>query len=48
VTIFSVIIEEIGHATMQGANIRSLKTVHVQIDDAVDRLGPALDSVKSR
>lgn len=36
-------------ATMQGANKGALiKELHVQVDDALDRLEPALDSVKSR
>ena len=48
VTIFSVIIEEIGRATLRGVDIRSLNKLHTQIDDAVDRLAPALNSIKSR
>jgi AcrR family transcriptional regulator len=48
VTLFSTIIEEIGRATLRRANMRSLQTLHVQIDDAVDRLAPALNSIKSR
>jgi hypothetical protein len=48
VTIFSVIIEEIGRATLQGVDMRSLNKVHTQIDDAVDRLAPALNSITSR
>jgi AcrR family transcriptional regulator len=48
VTIFSVIIEEIGRATLRGVNMRSLDKLHTQIDDAVDRLAPALNSITSR
>ena len=47
VTIFSTILEEIGRATLRGANMRSLKSLHVQIDDAVDRLAPSLNSARS-
>jgi hypothetical protein len=48
VTIFSVIIEEIGRATLRGANMRSLNKLHNQIADAVDRLAPALNSISFR
>jgi len=48
VTIFSTIIEEIGRATLRGADMRSLNKLHAQIDDAVDRLAPALNSITSR
>jgi AcrR family transcriptional regulator len=48
VTIFSVILEEIGRATLRGAAMRSLNKLHAQIDDAVDRLAPALNSITSR
>ena len=47
-TIFSLIIEEIGRATLRGADMRSLNKLHAQIDDAVDRLAPALNSITSR
>jgi len=47
-TIFSLIIEEIGRATLRGVNMRSLNKLHTQIDDAVDRLAPALNSITSR
>lgn len=48
VTIFSLIIEEIGRATLRGVGMRSLNKLHAQIDDAVDRLAPALNSIASR
>jgi AcrR family transcriptional regulator len=48
VTIFSVIIEEIGRATLRGVEMRSVNKLHTQIDDAVDRLAPALNSITSR
>jgi len=48
VTIFSVVIEEIGRATLRGVEMRSVNKLHNQIDDAVDRLAPALNSVTSR
>ena len=48
VTIFSVIIEEIGRATIRGVEMRSLNKLHNQIDDAVDRLAPALNSITRR
>ena len=48
VTIFSVILEEIGRATLRGVGMRSLNKLHTQIDDAVDRLAPALNSITSR
>ena len=48
VTIFSVILEEIGRATLRGVGMRSLNKLHTQIDDAVDRLAPALNSMMSR
>jgi len=48
VTIFSVILEEIGRATLRGVDMRSLNKLHTQIDDAVDRLAPALNSIRSR
>lgn len=48
VTIFSLIIEEIGRATLRGVGMRSLNKLHTQIDDAVDRLAPALNSIASR
>jgi AcrR family transcriptional regulator len=48
VTIFSVIIEQIGRATRRGVDMRSLNKLHTQIDDAVDRLAPALNSITSR
>jgi AcrR family transcriptional regulator len=48
VTIFSVIIEEIGRATLRGVDMRSLNKLHTQIDDAVDRLAPALNSIRSQ
>src|SRR5215471_13139598 len=41
-SIFSVIIEEIGRATLRGIGMRSLNKLHTQIDDAVDRFAPAL------
>jgi len=47
-SIFSVIIEEIGRATLRGIGMRSLNKLHTQIDDAVDRLAPALNSITSR
>jgi AcrR family transcriptional regulator len=47
VTIFSVIIEETGRATLRGVDMRSLNKLHAQIDDAVDRLEPALNSITS-
>jgi len=43
VAIFSTIIEEIGRATLKGANMRALKGLHLQIDDALDRLSPSLN-----
>jgi AcrR family transcriptional regulator len=48
VTIFSVILEEIGRATLRGVDIRSLNKLHTQIDDAVDRVAPVLNSITSR
>ena len=48
VTIFSVILEEIGRATLRGVGMRSLNKLHTQIDDAVDRLAPALNSITLR
>ena len=48
VTIFSLIIEEIGRATLRGVKMQSLNKLHIQIDDAVDRLAPALNSITSR
>ncbi len=48
VTIFSLIIEETGRATLRGVGMRSLNKLHTQIDDAVDRLAPALNSITSR
>jgi AcrR family transcriptional regulator len=48
VTLFSMIIEEIGRATLRGADMRSLNKLHKQIDDAVDRLAPALNSITLR
>jgi len=48
VTLFSVILEEIGRATLRGVDMRSLNKLHTQIDDAVDRLAPALNSIRSR
>jgi AcrR family transcriptional regulator len=48
VTIFSVILEEIGRATLRDVDMRSLNKLHKQIDDAVDRLAPALNSIPSR
>ncbi len=48
VTIFSVILEEIGRATLRGVGMRSLNKLHTQIDDAVDRLAPALNSITAR
>jgi len=47
-TIFSLIIEEIGRATLRGVDMRSLNKLHTQIDDAVDRLASALNSITSR
>ena len=47
-TIFSLIIEEIGRATLRGVDMRSLNKLHTQIDDAVDRLAPALNSITPR
>ena len=49
VGIFSFIIDEIGRARTQDANIETLfKRLFVQVDDAVDRIAPALNSVRSR
>jgi AcrR family transcriptional regulator len=49
VAIFSLIIDEIGRARTQDANIETLfKRLFVQVDDAVDRIAPALNSVRSR
>jgi AcrR family transcriptional regulator len=48
VTIFSLIIEEIGRATLRRAGMRSLDKLHTQIDEAVDRLAPAWNSITSR
>jgi len=48
VTIYSLIIEEIGRATLRGAGMRSLHKLHTQIDDAVDRLAPGLNSITPR
>jgi AcrR family transcriptional regulator len=48
VTIFSVILEETGRATLRGVDIRSLNKLHTQIDDAVDRVAPVLNSITSR
>ena len=48
VTIFSVIIEEIGSATLRRVDMRSLSKLHTQIDEAVDRLAPALNSITLR
>jgi AcrR family transcriptional regulator len=46
VRIFSLIIDEIGRATIKGTNMGTLiKKLHVQVDDAVDRITPALDSI---
>ena len=47
-TIFSTILEEIGRATLRGATTRSLHSFHDQIDEAIDRLAPALNSFQSR
>jgi len=47
-SIFSVIIEEIGRATLRGIGMRSLDKLHTQIDEAVDRLAPAWNSITSR
>ena len=48
VTIFSVIIEETGCATLRGVDRRSLNKLSTQIDDAKDRFAPALNSIKLR
>lgn len=48
VTIFSGVIDEIGRATLRGVDMRSLNKLHAQIDDVVDRLAPALNSITSR
>ena len=48
VTIFSLIIEETGRATLRGVGMRSLNKLHTQIDDAVNRLAPTLNSITSR
>jgi AcrR family transcriptional regulator len=49
VGIFAFIIDEIGRARTQDANIETLfKRLFVQVDDAVDRIAPALNSVRSR
>lgn len=48
VTIFSSIIEEIGRATLRGADSKALKGLHIQIDDALDRLERPLNSLKPR
>ena len=49
VGIFAFIIDEIGRARTQNANMETLfKGLSVQVDDAVDRIAPALNSVRSR
>jgi AcrR family transcriptional regulator len=49
VAIFSFVIDEIGRARRQDASMGALfKRLHVQVDDAVDRIAPALNSVRSR
>ena len=48
VAIFSSMIEEIGRTTLRGANMRTLKGLHIQIDDALDRLAPAFSSLKRK
>jgi hypothetical protein len=45
VAIFSVVIDEIGRGTKEGADIRALtKRLGLQVDDAIDRMAEGLNS----